>query len=568
MPKTLKAILVGIVFLSLPVFVSADYIGQRVTFFVDPSYDTEGRNQITATLREINSQAYFYVDNSWWDSLDYTGREELVDSLKSLGQEFEEKIYPVLTSTFGSEWSAGIDNDRRITVLIHSMGGEAKGYFNAADEYPTAQAPTSNEREMVYLNAGNIVSPLAKSFLAHEFVHLITFNQKEKIQGVFEETWLNEARAEYAPSLLGYDSEYEGSYLEKRVKNFLENPYDSLTEWRNRIDDYGVANVFVQYLLDHYGKEILVDSLSSEKVGIESLNYALKKNGFGEDFSLIFTQWTIAVLVNDPNLGEKYSYFNPDLQYFHVTPRINFLPFVPESTLSITEMTFNWAGNWHKIVGGKGTLTLEFNGSNEVDFQVPYVVCDEKCSISVLNLDENQDGQLILSDFGKTYTSLTIIPSIQTKISGFDGFESSFPFSWTATIVEKTEGEKEAELIQELLVQIDFLQKEIAKIQAQINAILAERGQLVSCQKFENNLYYGLVDNLEVKCLQEFLKAQGPEIYPEGLVTGNFLSLTQGAVIRFQEKYSADILAPLGLEEGTGFLGQKTRVKINQILGS
>ncbi|GAI63394.1 unnamed protein product, partial [marine sediment metagenome] len=72
-----------------------------------------------------------------------------------------------------------------------------------------------------------------------------------------------------------------------------------------------------------------------------------------------------------------------------------------------------------------------------------------------------------------------------------------------------------------LLAQIEFLKAEIAKVQAQINAILAERGQLVSCQKFENNLYYGLKSS-EVRCLQEFLRAQGKEIYPEGLVTGFF----------------------------------------------
>jgi len=72
---------------------------------------------------------------------------------------------------------------------------------------------------------------------------------------------------------------------------------------------------------------------------------------------------------------------------------------------------------------------------------------------------------------------------------------------------------------------------------------------------------------LEVRCLQEFLKSQGAEIYPEGLVTGNFLSLTQAAVIRFQEKYKTEILTPLGLEKGTGFVGSLTCAKINELLG-
>ena len=76
-----------------------------------------------------------------------------------------------------------------------------------------------------------------------------------------------------------------------------------------------------------------------------------------------------------------------------------------------------------------------------------------------------------------------------------------------------------------------------------------------------------MIGNSEVRCLQGFLKSQGPEIYPEDLITGNFLSLTQQAIIRFQEKYKNEILMPLGLENGTGFVGQMTRAKINELLG-
>ena len=76
-----------------------------------------------------------------------------------------------------------------------------------------------------------------------------------------------------------------------------------------------------------------------------------------------------------------------------------------------------------------------------------------------------------------------------------------------------------------------------------------------------------MMNNSEVRCLQEFLKSQGPEIYPEGLVAGNFLFLTKAAVIRFQEKYASEILAPWGITEGTGLVGKTTRAKLNQLLG-
>ena len=61
-------------------------------------------------------------------------------------------------------------------------------------------------------------------------------------------------------------------------------------------------------------------------------------------------------------------------------------------------------------------------------------------------------------------------------------------------------------------------------------------------------------------------KNQGSDIYPEGIITGNFFTLTQQAVIRFQEKYASEILTPLGLASGTGYVGSSTRAKINELL--
>lgn len=582
MTKSFKIIFVGIVFLLLPFFVSADSYGQKVDFFVDPTYDLSQREEISATLRRISPRAHFYIDDDWWYSLNYQKREEVENALRSLGNEFYYKIYPTLTSHFGSEWKPGIDKESRITVLIHSMIKEAGGYFNNGDEYPRAQNPKSNEREMVYLNANYITDPLAKSFLAHEFTHLITFNQKEKKYGVEEETWLNEARAEYAPTLLGYDSNYEGSNLERRVKIFLEEPSDSITEWQNTSADYGGLNLFIQYLVEKYGIEILVDSLKSENTGIKSLNYALEKNGFDVDFSQIFTDWTITVLANDCSLGEKYCYQNENLKSLRITPSINFLPLRGKSTLGVNQTTKNWSGNWFKFIGGKeGTLKIEFIGNPENLFKVPYLSksISREYSLAFFQLNDYQRGEILVPGFGTKISSVTIIPSIQSKTSGFLSPEPAFPFFWEAsTIVEVEEIEEDSNskylekpiskmTKEEVLNKISEIEELLEQLKNRVAQIEAEEEmEEISCQKFEENLFYGLRNDARVRCLQEFLKAQGPEIYPEGLVTGNFLSLTKAAVIRFQEKYATEILAPWELEEGTGFVGPTTRAKINQLL--
>lgn len=68
----------------------------------------------------------------------------------------------------------------------------------------------------------------------------------------------------------------------------------------------------------------------------------------------------------------------------------------------------------------------------------------------------------------------------------------------------------------------------------------------------------------EVEILQAWL-AKDINIYPPGLVTGYFGPLTREAVIRFQQKYSDDILKPYGLVEGTGIVDDATRKKLNEI---
>ncbi|MCD6528508.1 hypothetical protein J7K44_02625 [bacterium] len=493
---------IGIVFLFLPFFVSADYLQQENTFFIEASYDSNQREQISATLQVISSRLYFYVDNEWWEQLNYKEKDKIKKALYELGQEFDSTIYPTLTSIFGKEWTPGIDRDKRITVLIHPMEEGVGGYFNNADEYSKLQISSSNEREMIYLNANYISDALAKSCLAHEFVHLITFNQKERAFKVTEDVWLNEARAEAAISLLGYNDKYEGSNLQRRVRSFLEKPHNSLTEWQNTPYDYGVLNLFIHYLIDHYGVEILVDSLHSSKVGISSIDYALKKNGFDVDFSQIFTDWTIAVLINDCSIGEKYCYKNQNLKEFKVIPFTNFLPFVGKSTLRITDTIKNWSGNWYRITGGRNNLKVEFTGSQDTNFTLPYVVqnIEGEVFVDFLTLDKNQKVTLYVPNFGSENTSLTIIPSVQIKTASSGNSELNFTFSWEASTVEEIsttssslvkifnpeaeeENEKEEnekaenvdETREELLQKIKELQEEIRKIKIMIIKLLLQK---------------------------------------------------------------------------------------------
>lgn len=568
-----KIIFVFILFLNFGMFwlmgspvLADENVAQPDSFFVDSTMDNGRRDTIQVVLLDTSQHAYFYVDQEWWDKLSLDNQIKNKDFLQSLGTEFDEKIYPGLTSVYGTEWKPGLDGDLRITILFHPLRESAGGYFRFADEHELLQSPNSNEREMVYLNTDYIPSNYVKSLLAHEFTHLVTYNQKNRKEGVSEETWLNEARAEYSPTLLGYDQIYQGSNLQQRAKIFLEHPTDSLVSWEEKQADYGALNLFTQYLVEHYEISILADSLHSSKAGIASLNEALEKNGFQENFSDIFTNWIIASYINDCSLGSQYCYLDLALKDLQVTPKTYFLPLSGESSLSSTNQTQNWAGKWIRFIGGNGDLILRFIGNSENLFKVPYVLKleDDQLKIGFLDLDAYQRGELKVPDFNSGRASLTIMPSIQSKISGFDGDEDSYPFFWE---IKADPSLAQARKVQELVATVKALQAQIVNLRSQLTCLLIEKSDL-TWHSFDQDLSFGLQNNNEVRSLQIFLQAQGSNIYPEGLVTGNFLGLTKQAVIRFQEKYQEDILYPLGLTQGTGFLGLKTREKINQLLSS
>ncbi len=551
-----------LLFLLLGCDAGAAIVGEAANFYVDSNFDASERTQVSAVLLKNSGRLYFYVEKGWWDLQPQVEKDKISANLDVLAGEFDSKIYPRLTSFFGSEWKPGVDGDNKITILFHNMKEDSGGYFRTADEYVKLQVPDSNEREMLYLPVNQVGSLQVKILLAHEFVHLITFNQKNKISGSDEEVWLNEIRADYSSTILGYDDIYSGSNLQKRVNDFLQKPSDPLTEWQNTKYDYAVISMFAHYLVDHYGISILTDSIKLKSAGIESLNEVLTRNGADEKFDEIYTNWTIALVVNNCSGGTKFCYLSENLSKIKINPAINFLPMVGSSTLSVANVAKNWSGSWQKFIGGSGDLRFDFSSLSALKFKVPYIIFDKnnQYAVKYLELDKDSKGTLEIKNFGSEYSSLVIIPTLQTKTSGFNGLELTYPYTFTVSVAGGTNQEDQT-LIEKLLEQIDSLKKQIALLQAQKGG-----NEENVCSELNRNLYMGINNNSDVQCLQTFLKLQGPDIYPEGLVTGNFGSLTRKAVMKFQQKYAPEVLKPAGLSYATGYVGVLTRAKINQLL--
>jgi len=117
-----------------------------------------------------------------------------------------------------------------------------------------------------------------------------------------------------------------------------------------------------------------------------------------------------------------------------------------------------------------------------------------------------------------------------------------------------------------MAVTIEELLAQIAALQAQLIALQGGSGSGSSVGMLTKALKQGMSD-AEVTILQKGL-ALDTVVYPSGKVTGYFGPLTFAAVVKFQEKYTSEILTPNGLTKGTGFVGPSTRAKFNALYGS
>lgn len=263
---------------------------------------TDAYYQVTATKVGEGTRCYVYLEQ---------GRSVSQATIDAFIAQFDNTIYPRATGAFGGEPNPGIDGDPKIYLLLLDIRDTFNaqtnpvfigGYFAPVNQFRQAdldQLPgqgvfRSNEKEMFYMDI-DPGAPGTANFhrtLAHEFQHMIHFEQKFVNNDTLDDTWLNEAMSEASPLYCGYGPDYG------RVDTYETDPGNSLTVWDGQIEDYGVVYMWAQYLKDRVdpssGDTVFRRMLLNPESGIDSVNAALLQIGYGKDFNGVFRDWAVA----------------------------------------------------------------------------------------------------------------------------------------------------------------------------------------------------------------------------------------------------------------------------------
>jgi hypothetical protein len=273
-------------------------------------------------LKKIGKHCYVFVQE---------GKNVNANAINKIVSEFDNKIYPETRSMFGSEWSPGIDGDKRIYLYLldivdgyNPQAGQKSfvaGYFNAGDCYPKSKQPQSNEKEMLYLDIfpSQPGSEKFLSTLAHEFQHMIHWNHDPK-----EFTWVNESLSQLAPYLCGYGHP-------SQVNSFMQQPDNNLVAWEDAtmIANYGQVYLWAQYIstkiasTDARRREFIRKMVAQKTQGFSGLNLAIKKQKIKNNAKNVFRAFCVANYLNDDRIDGGIYGYEKDLSAFYLKPQLS-----------------------------------------------------------------------------------------------------------------------------------------------------------------------------------------------------------------------------------------------------
>ena len=251
---------------------------------------------IPATARFVGKNCYVFVEDTQWDE---NGGPVLQQDVDFLAELFDSStpadptrgLFDLEVETFGE--ALDVDNDPRVYIVILQLDRSLLGLFDpeiATDPDPALRV------DVIFMNSTVTASNqyAAGGTLAHELQHLIHWGQDED-----EEIWLDEGLSGFAELIAGYPE------LDPNVvPAFLRRPGIDVTDWDSRAYNYGSTYLYVAFLAERFGIELMADLVNERRNGTDGVDATLVP--FGQDFRATWADWIAANYAStDPLYGYK-----------------------------------------------------------------------------------------------------------------------------------------------------------------------------------------------------------------------------------------------------------------------
>jgi len=329
-------------------------------FWVRRIEDPNNFIRVSADLKFNGQKCLIYLDKTL--SEEFISPEQIVQ----IGSTFDNKIYPAVQTYFGTE--SDVNRDTKITVLVTGLVSTHAAFFDQKDLFP--EVAYSNGQEIIFLRVP--LHPVPIDFftttLAHEFQHLVTFNQRVFLRHSYpEERWLDEGLSYMAEYLTGNSATVTHAY------SFLSAPQNfSLVHFTRAYGEnqgtLGAIYLFMRYLVDRYGESILAKLTQTDRRGIANVEAAT-----GVDFAALYRDWIAALFLSDTGLNSnpifnyrslKLRSLQPSVQIFRVPIRY-FLNGPAEKVLDLRKARTAERPLFEGSVEAIGVQYLRLRGSEE-----------------------------------------------------------------------------------------------------------------------------------------------------------------------------------------------------------
>ncbi len=329
--------------------VKAYQAGDTRSFWVRDDLTRE-YNLINAKLMFISDHAYFWQDVDG-KALNAFNQDATATDWVAAGESFDSS-YERVRAVFGSEESLGLDGDPRLFVIHSDRVGKVAGYFSQVDQFPAVVETHSNEGQYFFISnswSSGLASDYYKEVLAHEFQHMVNANVDPD-----EEGWLNEGSSMLAQQVAGMRGD-------NWLKEYLDQPDQSLWHWSKSSADYGQSYLYLDYMYEQLGEDFIKALAADSANGATSIERTLNRFHSPRNADILYTDAISAAFFNNPSLRNgQFAYHIASIPIVVPTYEARSLPAVYQGTVQqyggVDILTFT----------GDGKATLNFNGDQRV----------------------------------------------------------------------------------------------------------------------------------------------------------------------------------------------------------